>query len=124
MTVRMSCGDGTGGHFASGRPSASPQISTCVSRWSKLGTMWEGVSLDTLLNEIADDAAFAHVRSFGGYTTNLPLEDQFDGHAWVAFNFDGEDLWWAAGYNIFAIPLAAGALPRGASYSRPPLERC
>src|SRR3954465_10492971 len=28
VTVRMSCGDGTGGHFASCRPSASPQIST------------------------------------------------------------------------------------------------
>ena len=59
----------------------------CVTRWSKLGTMWEGVSLDTLLNGIADDASFALVRSFGGYTTNLPLEDLLAGQAWVAFNF-------------------------------------
>ena len=64
----------------------------CVSRWSKLDTAWEGVSLDTLLDGISDDAAFALVRSFGGYTTNLPLEDLLDGQAWVAFNFDGEDL--------------------------------
>jgi DMSO/TMAO reductase YedYZ molybdopterin-dependent catalytic subunit len=54
--------------------------------------MWEGVSLDTLLNGIADDASFALVRAFGGYTTNLPLEDLLDGQAWVAFNLDGEDL--------------------------------
>jgi DMSO/TMAO reductase YedYZ molybdopterin-dependent catalytic subunit len=64
----------------------------CVTRWSKLDTAWEGVSLDTLLDGISDDAAFALVRSFGGYTTNLPLEDLLDGQAWVAFNFDGEDL--------------------------------
>lgn len=52
--------------------------------------MWEGVSLDTLLNEIADDAAFALVRFFGGYTMNLPLVDPLDGQAWVAFTFDVE----------------------------------
>jgi DMSO/TMAO reductase YedYZ molybdopterin-dependent catalytic subunit len=64
----------------------------CVTRWSKLDTAWEGVSLDTLLDGISHDAAFALVRCFGGYTTNLPLEDLLDGQAWVAFNFDGEDL--------------------------------
>jgi DMSO/TMAO reductase YedYZ molybdopterin-dependent catalytic subunit len=64
----------------------------CVTRWSKLGTAWEGVSLDTLLDGIADDASFALVRSYGGYTTNLPLEDLMDGRAWIAFRFDGEDL--------------------------------
>src|SRR5262245_59827158 len=46
----------------------------CVTRWSKLDTMWEGVSLDTLLDGMADDASFALVHSFGGYTTNVPLE--------------------------------------------------
>src|SRR5262245_54895317 len=35
----------------------------CVTRWSKLGTTWEGVSLDTLLAEIATDASFTLVRS-------------------------------------------------------------
>jgi DMSO/TMAO reductase YedYZ molybdopterin-dependent catalytic subunit len=64
----------------------------CVTRWSKLGAEWEGVSLDTLRDGIADDASFALVRCFGGYTTNLPLEDLVDGQAWIAFRFDGEDL--------------------------------
>jgi DMSO/TMAO reductase YedYZ molybdopterin-dependent catalytic subunit len=64
----------------------------CVTTWSKLDTAWEGVSLDVLLDGISDAASFALVRSFGGYTTNLPLEDLLNGQAWVAFNFGGEDL--------------------------------
>jgi DMSO/TMAO reductase YedYZ molybdopterin-dependent catalytic subunit len=31
------------------------------------------------------------VHSYGGYTTNVPLEDLLDGKAWVAYEFDGED---------------------------------
>ena len=53
----------------------------CVTRWSKVGTGWEGVSLNVLLDGIADDASFALVRSYGRYTTNLPLEDLMDGQA-------------------------------------------
>jgi len=64
----------------------------CVTRWSKLATAWEGVSLDTLLLGVADEASFALVHSYGGYTTNVPLADLMDGQAWVAFRFDGEDL--------------------------------
>ena len=37
----------------------------CVTRWSKLGTHWEGVSLDTILGEIETDADYAMVRSYG-----------------------------------------------------------
>jgi DMSO/TMAO reductase YedYZ molybdopterin-dependent catalytic subunit len=64
----------------------------CVTKWTKLGTVWTGVSVDTLL-EGADTAA-EHVRAYcdGGYTTNLPLEDVTGGRAWVAFTYDGEPL--------------------------------
>jgi DMSO/TMAO reductase YedYZ molybdopterin-dependent catalytic subunit len=64
----------------------------CVTRWSKLGTMWEGVSLDTLLEGVETSAAFALAHSYGDYTTNLPLADLRDGKAWVAFRYDGKDL--------------------------------
>ncbi len=64
----------------------------CVTRWSKLDTDWRGVSLDTLLEDVETAADFALVHSFGGYTTNLPLEDLLDGRAWVAFEYDGEAL--------------------------------
>ena len=64
----------------------------CVTRWSKFGTSWEGVSLDTLLAEVKTDASYAFVHSYGDYTTNLPLEDLMDKQAWIAFRFDDEDL--------------------------------
>ena len=64
----------------------------CVTRWSKLGTTWRGVSLDTLLSDVDTAADYVLVQSYGGYTTNLPLEDLLDGQAWVAFEYEGEPL--------------------------------
>ena len=34
----------------------------CVTRWSKLGTSWEGVSLDTMLADLKTNASYALVR--------------------------------------------------------------
>jgi DMSO/TMAO reductase YedYZ molybdopterin-dependent catalytic subunit len=64
----------------------------CVTKWSKLATTWQGVSLDTLLADVDTAADYALVHSYGGYTTNLPLEDLLDGQAWVAYRYDGEEL--------------------------------
>ena len=64
----------------------------CVTKWSKLGTSWTGVSLDTLLNDIPTSAEYVTAHSYGGYTTNLPLEDVTGGKAWIAYAFDGEPL--------------------------------
>jgi DMSO/TMAO reductase YedYZ molybdopterin-dependent catalytic subunit len=64
----------------------------CVTRWSKLGTHWEGISLDTLLADVETSADYALVHAYGGYDTNLPLEDLLEGKAWVAFRYDGEAL--------------------------------
>jgi DMSO/TMAO reductase YedYZ molybdopterin-dependent catalytic subunit len=64
----------------------------CVTKWSKLDTVWEGVSVDTLLEGVETSAEYVMAFSDGGYTTNLPLEDVAGGKAWVAFNFDGAPL--------------------------------
>jgi DMSO/TMAO reductase YedYZ molybdopterin-dependent catalytic subunit len=64
----------------------------CVTKWSKLQTSWTGVSLDMLLENIDTAADYVLVRSYGGYTTNLPLEDLLDGKAWIAFKYEGDDL--------------------------------
>ena len=64
----------------------------CVTKWSKLDTNWEGVSLDTLLDGVNTSAEFVVAFSDGGYTTNLPLEDVTGGKAWVAFGYDDEPL--------------------------------
>jgi DMSO/TMAO reductase YedYZ molybdopterin-dependent catalytic subunit len=64
----------------------------CVTKWSKLDTKWEGVSIDTLLGAIESEAAYVLAFCDGGYTTNLPLEDVTSGKAWVAFGYGGEPL--------------------------------
>jgi DMSO/TMAO reductase YedYZ molybdopterin-dependent catalytic subunit len=64
----------------------------CVTSWTKLDTTWEGVSLDTLLDGVDVFGSYLVVRSYGGYTTNLPLEDALDGKAWIAYGFDGAPL--------------------------------
>jgi DMSO/TMAO reductase YedYZ molybdopterin-dependent catalytic subunit len=74
-------------------PAERPTVDLhCVTKWSKLATSWEGVSLSTLLADVATAADFALVHSYGGYTTNLPLEDLLDGQAWLAYRYDGDDL--------------------------------
>lgn len=67
----------------------------CVTKWSKLGTRWRGVPVATLLEGAkadAQDAEYALIHSYGGYTTNLPIDDLLLGNAWVAFEYDGEAL--------------------------------
>jgi DMSO/TMAO reductase YedYZ molybdopterin-dependent catalytic subunit len=64
----------------------------CVTKWSKLGTTWTGVSVDTLLENVATEAEYLTAYSDGDYTTNLDLEDVSDGKAWVVHTFDDEPL--------------------------------
>ncbi|CAI7975524.1 Uncharacterized oxidoreductase YuiH [Frankia sp. Hr75.2] len=74
-------------------PGESPTVDIhCVTQWSKLGTRWEGVSLDVLLGDVDTTAEYALVHSYGGYTTNLPLTDLLDGQAWVVHGYDGAAL--------------------------------
>ena len=47
----------------------------CVTKWSKLGTTFGGVSMDVLLEEVEPLDAYAMFHSYGGYTTNLTIED-------------------------------------------------
>ena len=64
----------------------------CVTKWSKLGTSFSGVSVDTLLDGVQPQGAYAMAFSYGGYTTNLPVEDLTDGKAWVVTEHEGEPL--------------------------------
>jgi len=73
----------------------SEEISTdihCVTSWSKLGTNWRGVSLDTLFADVQTSRQFVMAHSYGGYTTNLPLSDLLNGRAWIAYEYDGAPL--------------------------------
>jgi len=64
----------------------------CVTRWSKLGTTWRGVPVDAFLEDVESTADYVMAHSYGGYTTNLPLEDLLDGKAWVVHEYDGGPL--------------------------------
>ena len=66
----------------------------CVTRWSKLDTVWQGVSLDELFARAGVKPEATHILAscYGGYTTNLPLSDVTDGKAMVAHIFDGKPL--------------------------------
>jgi DMSO/TMAO reductase YedYZ molybdopterin-dependent catalytic subunit len=74
-------------------PQETPTVDIhCVTKWSKLGTSWQGVSLDTLLDGVTTTAPYALIHSYGGYTTNVPVADLRGNKAWVAHTFDGRDL--------------------------------
>ena len=67
---------------------------SCVTKWTKLDTEWEGVSVDTLLEHTQLDrkAQYAIAFSHEGYTTNLPVAEILNGQAFVAYNFGGKPL--------------------------------
>jgi len=64
----------------------------CVTKWSKLDSEWEGVSLDTLLDGVDTEAEHVVAWCDGDYTTNVPLEDVAGGRAWLVHTFDGAPL--------------------------------
>lgn len=76
----------------------------CVTRWSKLDTEWEGVSLKTLVAEgiITPTTAAKHVLQHceGGYTTNTPLDMLLADNALLATHFNGEPLTPEHGYPL------------------------
>ena len=66
----------------------------CVTTWSKFGTRFTGVSVDTLLGAPGRPPrrTFVMATSRTGYTTNLPLDDVTGGKAWVVWEYEGEPL--------------------------------
>src|SRR5262249_26901873 len=66
----------------------------CVPRFSPLDNAWEGVSTREVLAraEVAPEATFVLVHSYGGYTTNLPLEDLLSERALLADAHNGQPL--------------------------------
>jgi len=67
----------------------------CVTRWSRLGNLWEGVATRELLEraELRPEAEYVILHGYdGGFTTNLPLDDFLAGDALLAFLHDGRPL--------------------------------
>jgi DMSO/TMAO reductase YedYZ molybdopterin-dependent catalytic subunit len=68
----------------------------CVTHWSRLGNLWEGVSTHELLQRAGGAAPSArYVRAHGydgNWATNLPLADFLADDGLVAFLHDGEPI--------------------------------
>lgn len=68
----------------------------CVTRWSRLGNLWEGVATRELVTRaggVRPGARYVLVQGYDdGWTTNLPLADFLAEDALVAFLHDGEPI--------------------------------
>lgn len=66
----------------------------CVTSWSKLDNLWEGVSTSSLkdLAKILPDARFAIAHAAGNFTTNISLEDFFSKDVLFALKHNGRPL--------------------------------
>ena len=66
----------------------------CVTTWSRLNNLWEGVSSAAIktLVEIKPDAKFVIVHAIGNFTTNLTTEDFFQTDVLLAVKHNGESL--------------------------------
>ena len=78
---------------------ALPQVTLtndihCVTTWSKFDNTWTGVPVREVLKlvQIKPDATHVMVHSYGGYTTNLALEDLDREENLFAHTHDGEPL--------------------------------
>jgi DMSO/TMAO reductase YedYZ molybdopterin-dependent catalytic subunit len=76
----------------------------CVTRWSKFGTEWEGVSVRALVEAglIKPKPAARYVMQHAefGYTTNLPLEIVLADNFLIATHFNSEPLTPDHGYPL------------------------
>jgi DMSO/TMAO reductase YedYZ molybdopterin-dependent catalytic subunit len=66
----------------------------CVTRWSKLDVTWRGVKITDLFKALEIDPKATHVlqHCYGGYTTNLSLEDFARPENFLAHTLNGEPL--------------------------------
>lgn len=76
----------------------------CVTRWSKFDTVWEGISVKTLIDEgfIKPKPGVSHVMQHAeyGFTVNLPIDVIKQDNFLMATHFNGEVLTPDHGYPL------------------------
>ena len=74
----------------------------CVTTWSKLDTIWEGVLFRELMDfvEVDSEARFVMVHCEQGFTTNVPLEVLMDNDVLLAYRYDDQPLTPEHGYPL------------------------
>lgn len=67
----------------------------CVTRWSRLGNLWEGVATQEVLNhvEVRPNARFVIAHGYDrGWSTNMPLEEFLREDCLFADTHDGQSI--------------------------------
>jgi DMSO/TMAO reductase YedYZ molybdopterin-dependent catalytic subunit len=84
----------------------------CVTRWSKVDTEWEGISVQTLVDQglikIKPAARFVMQHAEFGFTVNLPLEVVLQDNFLLATHFNGQPIEPDHGYPLRGV---IGAIP-------------
>jgi DMSO/TMAO reductase YedYZ molybdopterin-dependent catalytic subunit len=84
----------------------------CVTRWSKADTVWEGVSVRTLLEQgfisLKSTAHYVMQHAEFGYTVNLPLEVVLQENFLLATHYDGKPIEPDHGFPVRGV---VGAIP-------------
>ena len=84
----------------------------CVTTWSKLDLVWEGISLRQLVDDglvrPKPSAEFVLQHADGGYTTNLPLAVMLQDNFLLATHCDGQPISPEHGYPLRGV---VGAIP-------------
>ena len=84
----------------------------CVTTWTKLDTLWEGISLKQLVDEgwvtPKPEARYVMQHADYGYTTNLALDVVMQDNFLMATHYDGKPLTPEHGYPLRAV---SGTIP-------------
>jgi len=66
----------------------------CVTGWSKFDNEWQGVAFKELMARVTPKPGATHVmvHSYGGYTTNVPLDDLLQDGVLFAHSHNGQPL--------------------------------
>lgn len=84
----------------------------CVTKWSKFDTLWEGVSVKTLVEQglikLKPTAKYVMQHAEYGFTVNLPLQVVLQDNFLLATHFDGKPIEVEHGYPLRGV---VGHLP-------------
>jgi DMSO/TMAO reductase YedYZ molybdopterin-dependent catalytic subunit len=84
----------------------------CVTRWSKADTLWEGVSVRTLVDQelikLKPSANYVMQHAEYGFTVNLPLSVVLQDNFLLATHYNGEPITPEHGYPLRGV---VGAIP-------------
>jgi DMSO/TMAO reductase YedYZ molybdopterin-dependent catalytic subunit len=74
----------------------------CVTTWTRLDNVWEGVAVSTLMERVRlkPEARFVMLHAEHGWTTNLPLEDFLRDTSFFGLKHNGEKLTPKHGYPV------------------------